>query len=413
MRRLEVGSLLFAGIVLVAAVSPVTAAELRVLWNVDSDQEEQVLKDVLAGYTAKHPDTTFKVEIASYDNYDQKLAQVAASGTAPDLAKSTSMRPVIRPFLVDLAPKMGPGYLDQFVKSWAIGAKLGDKVIAAPLNVTATGIFLNVDAFKKAGVAIPSEGEGWTWDAFLPKIKDVAAKAGVRYPLVWDVSASRFIVYPYQFGVHIYSEAEPYKVTLDKPAAVDALKRFIKITEDYMPPGLWKGSSADNPKQLFLNGQAVAWMSGSWQIGALGDAPFAWQAGPTPHGTVKSSIVGGSYIIAFNTAGHIEEAADVLKYFATPEAQAKFNVPLMQIPASLKTGQVDYGKPSASQAIATLQAELAASPDYAGTDQGNEAMQYVWDPLKQAVIQAVAGQLTPEQAVDSVAKAAEDSLKAK
>lgn len=404
---------LLAGAALAALAGPAMAAELTVMWTTNSDQEEQVLRGLLAEYTAQHPDTTFKLQIVPYDSYDQKLAQVAASGTAPDLAKTTSMRPVIRPFLTDLAPDFGKDYLGQFVQAWAIGAQLGDQIIAAPLDVTATGIFLNAEAFKKAGVAIPDPAKGWTWDEFLAATKTVSEKAGVRYPLVWDVSASRWITYLYHNGQHIFTEAPPYKVVLDKARGAQILDDFVKITETHMPPGLWKGSSADNPKQLFLHGQAVAWMSGSWQISSLvTDAGFAWQAGPTPHGEVASSVVGGDYIIAFNTGEHVDEALQVLRWFSTPEVQAKYAAPLMMIPASLKTGPVDYGDARASAALAALQKELAASPLYAGTDQGNPAMQYVWDPIKQAVIQRVAGQITSAQAMDMIAKAAEDSLKA-
>jgi alpha-1,4-digalacturonate transport system substrate-binding protein len=59
------------------------------------------------------------------------------------------------PFLVDWAEVNGKEWIDQFVKGWADGAKLGDKVIAAPLDVTAVGIFYNADAFAKAGVPLP------------------------------------------------------------------------------------------------------------------------------------------------------------------------------------------------------------------------------------------------------------------
>lgn len=401
-----------AGAVLATAVTPALASQLTVMWNVNSDKEEKVLHDLLALYSAQHPTTTFKIEIVPYDSYDQKLAQVAASGTAPDLAKTTSMRPVIRPFLVDLAPAFGKDYLNQFVKSWASGARVGDQEIATPLDVTATGIFLNVDAFKRAGVAIPDAAQGWTWPQFLTAIHTVQQKAHIRFPLVWDVTPSRWIVYLYQNGQHIFSEQLPYKVVLDKAKGAKILDDFVKITEQDMPPGLWKGSSAENPKQLFLHGQAVAWMSGSWQVDSLTkDAPFAWQAGPTPHGAVRSSIVGGDYIIAFK-GPHEKEALDVLRWFSTPAVQAKFAEPLMLIPASLKTGPVDYGNPKASAALAALQKELAVSPVYAGTDQGNEAMQYVWDPMKSALIQRVAGQINSAQAMDMIVKAADGALKA-
>ncbi len=37
-----------------------------------------MLRGLLAEYTAQHPDTTFKLQLAPYDGYDQKLAQGGA-----------------------------------------------------------------------------------------------------------------------------------------------------------------------------------------------------------------------------------------------------------------------------------------------------------------------------------------------
>lgn len=389
------------------------AAELKVMWYLGADAEEQSIKEALAAYTKLHPETTFNLQIVPYEGIEQKFSQFIASGTAPDISKTSSMRPVIRPYLVDLKEHFGPDYLKDFVRGWAMGAELGDKVIAAPLLVTATGILLNKSAFDKAGVAIPSADKGWTWDEFLATIKTVQQKASIRYPLVWDVSASRWIIHPFTYGNQIYSETAPYKVVMDDAKWTAALDKFIGITKSHMPPGQWSGSSSDNPKQLFTNGQAVAWMSGSWQVSGLtANAKFDWQAGPTPYGTVKSSIYGGDYVIAFNTSPHVKEAAAFIKWLTGPEGQKIFVKAPMYIPANLKTGDIDFGSPKASAALAAMQKELDQSPVYAATDQGNEAMQYVWDTIKQSVIQAVTGQLTSAQAIGKIHKAADESLSA-
>ncbi|PIP00875.1 ABC-type sugar transport system, periplasmic component [uncultured Pleomorphomonas sp.] len=389
------------------------ASQLKVLWYIGADAEEQSIKEALAAYTAKNPETTFDLQIVPYDGIEQKFSQFVASGTAPDITKTSSMRPIIRPYLVDLKEHFGPDYLKDFVPGWAMGAELGDQVIAAPLLVTATGILLNKSAFDKAGIAIPPADKGWTWDEFLQAIKTVQEKAGVRYPLVWDVSASRWIIHEFQYGNHIYSEEAPYKVVMDDAKWTETLDKFIDITKNYMPPGQWSGSSSDNPKQLFTNGQAVAWMSGSWQVSGLAaDAKFDWQAGPTPYGTVKSSIFGGDYVMAFNTGEHIKEATDFIKWLTSPEGQAIFCKAPMYIPANLNTGPIDTGSDKATAALAAMQKELADSPTYAATDQGNEAMQYVWDTIKQSVVQAVTGQLTSAEAVAKIHKAADESLEA-
>lgn len=406
-------TLIMTASALAMTISLAAASELKIVWYVDNDQEEANTRALLDQYTKLHPDTTFDLEITPYDGMVQKFQQYAASGIMPDLSLTSSMEPVIRPFLVDLNKEIGPEWINDFVKGWGDGAKLDGKVIAAPLRVTSTGVFLNVDAFKKAGIAIPDHATGWTWDEFVPKIKEVAEKSGTRYPLVWDVSASRWIVHEYQYGNHIYTEKEPVKVVMDEAAWTSALDKFIDITKAAMPPGLWSGASSDNPKEIFTAGQAVAYMSGSWQIAGLADnAHFAWQAGPTPRGTVASSIYGGDYIVAFNTSQHLPEAIDFIKWVTSPDIQAQYAKTFGMIPANLKAAAVKYDNPAATDAIKAMQAELNASPAYAATDQAWPQMQAVWGTVKTAVTQAVAGQISSAEAISQIKKAADASLEA-
>ncbi len=396
-----------------ALATPVAASQLQLVWYVDGDEQEQALRGLLDKYTASHPDTTFDLQITPYDGMIQKFQQYAASGITPDLSLTSSMEPVIRPFLVDFNEAIGKDWINDFVSGWAAGAKLGDKVVAAPLDVTATGIFLNVDAFEKAGVAIPDAATGWTWEEFLPKLKDVAEKSGTRFPLVWDVSASRYIVYQFQNGNHVFDDKEPVTVTMDDAAWTTTLDSFIGITKDYMPPGLWTGSSSDNPKEMFVGGQAVAYVSGSWQIGGLAaDAKFKWQAGPTPRGTVKSSIYGGNYLVAFNTSQHLPEAVDFVKWITSPEVQADYAKTFGLIPANLKTPPIAYDNPLASAAVIAMQGELNDSPLYAATDQGWAEMQAVWGTIKSATTQAVAGQITSAEAIAQIHAAADAAVAA-
>jgi alpha-1,4-digalacturonate transport system substrate-binding protein len=402
----------FALVAATALTTPVVASQLQVGWYVDGDEQEQTLRALLDDYTKLHPETTFDLQITPYDGMSEKFRQYAASGIMPDVSLTSSMEPVVRPFLVDWAEVNGKEWIDQFVKGWADGAKLGDKVIAAPLDVTAVGIFYNVDAFSKAGVPLPQAGA--TWDEVLPVLKQVSEKAGVRFPLVWDVSAHRYLTYQFQYGNHIYSEDAPVKVAMDDASWVKVLKQFVKITEDYMPPGLWSGSSSDKPYDMFVNQQAVAYMSGSWQIQSFNDnATFKWQAGPTPKGTVSSSNVGGNYLVAFNTSKHLDEAIAFVNWITSPEVQAVYAKNFGLLPANKLTPDVAYSSPDATAAVKGFQADLEKSPRYAATDQAWPEMQAgVWDAVKLSVTSVVSGQETAEDAVASVHKAAEAAIAA-
>ncbi|WP_086995865.1 ABC transporter substrate-binding protein [Rhizobium sullae] len=402
-----------AALVTSITMSAASAAELKLLWYVEDDAQEAIIRSVLDKYTAGHPETTFDLQITPYSGMIQKFQQFAASGIMPDVSLTSSMEPVIRPFLADLNQEIGPDWINDFVKGWADGARFEGKVIAAPLNVSSTGIFYNVDAFKKAGVEIPAQDRSWTWEEFIPKVKEVAEKSGTRYPLVWDVSASRWIVHQFQYGNHIFSEQAPVKVVMDEAKWQKSLDDFIAITKDAMPPGLWSGASSDSPKEIFLGGQAVAYMSGSWQIPALAaNANFDWQAGPTPYGTVRSSIYGGDYLVAFNTSPNLKESVEFIKWMTSPKTQAEYAKLMGVIPTNLKADAVDYGNAKASQAVKIMQGELDASPAFAATDQAWPEMQAVWGPIKSAVTQAVAGQITSAQAVAEIKKAADAAVEA-
>jgi alpha-1,4-digalacturonate transport system substrate-binding protein len=395
-----------------ALATPVLAAELQLGWYVDGDEQEQTLRALLDEYTKLHPETTFDLQITPYDGMSEKFRQYAASGIMPDVSLTSSMEPVVRPFLVDWAEVNGKEWIDQFVKGWADGAKLGDKVIAAPLDVTAVGIFYNADAFAKAGVPMPQPGV--TWEEVLPVLKDVSTKAGVRFPLVWDVSAHRYLTYQFQYGNHIYSEDAPVTVAMDDASWVTVLEQFVKITEDYMPPGLWSGSSSDKPYDMFVNQQAVAYMSGSWQIQSFNDnATFKWQAGPTPKGTVSSSNVGGNYLVAFNTSKHLDEAVSFVNWITSPDVQAVYAKNFGLLPANKLTPDVAYTSPDATAAVKGFQADLENSPRYAATDQAWPEMQAgVWDAVKASVTSVVSGQATAEDAVASLHAAAEAAIAA-
>ena len=409
MKKRYFGSLVAAAML---AASAAHASELKLMWYMSATDEEPLIKEMLADYTKQHPDTTFNLQIVPYGDIDSRFAQLAAAGELPDISKTSSMRPFLRPYLMDLSEYLGEDYLDNFIKGWADGARFDGKAIAAPLSVSATGMLINKGAFDKAGVAIPDLETGWTWDEFLEKINEVKDKARIRYPLVYDVSQSRWLTYEFQFGNHIYSEQPPYKVVFDHDSATKVLEKFINMANNDMPPGLWSGSSSDNPKQIFMSGQAVAWMSGNWNVAPLSQQNrIDWIAGPTPYGTVKSSMIGGDYIIGFNTSEHQQEVADFIEWMTTDEtAQSQYAKGMMVIPANLNVPPVDYGNEAASKAQDRFKHELAESPTYAATDQANPAMQYVWGPMRNALLQATTNEITAGEAIERIINAANDSL---
>ncbi len=386
--------------------------ELSVLWFFDDPSELTFLKSAFSQYTAAHPNVTFKLNTVPYDNLNQKVAQLVAGGTAPDVVKLTDVRPEIAPFVADLSKYLGPDYLSHFIKGVAAAMKRDGKDIGAPLDVTANGIIMNKSLFEKAGVAIPSESKAWTWSTFLSDIKTVRDKTGVKYGLVWDVTPHRWLTYFYENGGQIYSADGKSRVWGTTPAALNSLEGFAKMFKDgIMPLSTWGGT--ENPRDMFFSGQSVAWMSGSWQVKAMVDGikNFQWTAGPNPYVTTRSSVLGYKFVSTFSNAKYTATGADFIKFFTSKDMNAKYAVTLTTIPARTDVGTVDYGNAQATSALNNLGHELAISPIAASSDVTNPAMAYVWNPLKENIIDVVVGKKTAQAAVTTVNKVIDDALK--
>ena len=61
---------------------------------------------------------------------------------------------------------------------------MDNKLVAAPMDVTANGLIYNKTLFDKAGVKVPtSPDEVWTWDEYIAALKQVMDKA--EHDMAW------------------------------------------------------------------------------------------------------------------------------------------------------------------------------------------------------------------------------------
>lgn len=406
--------LLLMALLMISTTAAFAAApkELSVLWFYDDPSELDFLNKKLAEYAAANPGITYKVNTVPYNDLFSRLTQLVAGGNPPDVVKLTDIRPEFEPFVLDLSAKLGKDFLKPFIPGVAAAMYRGDRMLGAPLDVTANGIILNKSLFDKAGVAIPSSNKPWTWDQFLKAASDVKNKTGALYTLVWDVTPHRWATYLYENGGRIFDDAGK-KTVFDSPATVQAFQGFADMFKNgYIPKSIWIGP--ENPRDMFFSGQAVAWMSGSWQVKAMRDGikNFDWTAGPNPYVTTRSSVLGYKFVSAFSTGKYPDVAADFIKFFTSKESNSQYAQTLMTIAARTDTGTVNYGDAKATSALNNLAYELAVSPLAASSDFTNAAMGYVNPVLKENVIDVILGKKTAQQAVKAVNETIESALRA-
>jgi len=386
--------------------------ELTALWFYDDPSELTFLNKKIGEFTATHPGVTIKVNTVAYDDLFPRLTQLIAGNNAPDIVKLTDIRPEIRPFVLDLSKPLGKSFLDPFIPGVAAALKRDGEILGAPLDVTANGIIINKSLFDKAGVSIPSKETAWTWDQFLAKTAEVKNKTGVLYSLVWDVTPHRWSTYLFENGGSFY-DASGKKGNFNTPQAIQALRGFADMFDKgYIPKSIWIGS--ENPRDMFFSGQAVAWMSGSWQVKAMIEniKNFSWTAGPNPYVTTRSSVLGYKFVSAFSTSKYPDVAAEFIKFFTSKESNVQYAQALMTISSRTDTGTVAYSTPQATSALNNLAYELAISPVSASTDIANPAMGYIWNNVKENVIAVLTKTKTPEKAAAEIDDKINEALKA-
>jgi alpha-1,4-digalacturonate transport system substrate-binding protein len=386
--------------------------ELSVLWFYDDPSELAFLNSKINEYVAAHPGVSIKVNTVAYNDLFPRLTQLLAGNNPPDVVKLTDIRPEIAPFVLDLSKPLGSDFLKPFIPGVAAALNRDGKILGAPLDVTANGIILNKSLFDKAGVAIPPKDKPWTWAQFLNDISTVQKKTGALYPLVWDVTPHRWSTYLFENGGSFF-DSTGKKGNFNTPASVQALKGFADMFDKgYIPKSIWIGS--ENPRDMFFGGQAVAWMSGSWQVKAMLDniKNFSWTAGPNPYVTTRSSVLGYKFVSAFSTSKYPDIAADFVKFFTSKENNTAYAKTLMTISSRTDTGVINYDNAQATSALNNLAYELAISPLAASTDIANPAMGYIWNTVKDNVISVLVKSKTPEQAAVTINTQIEDALRA-
>jgi multiple sugar transport system substrate-binding protein len=171
-----------------AAAAPTTAAaasgekiELRFAWWGSQDRHDRTIKAIQL-FEQMHPNISITYEFAGFQDYFTKMSTYATGGNLPDLMQQDyatinqwSSNGLIIP-------------LDDYVNDHSInlsdvpktsidGGRINGKLIAINLGNNSQSMMIDVDAFQKAGVALPTDT--WTWDDFEKAATDIHSKLGI------------------------------------------------------------------------------------------------------------------------------------------------------------------------------------------------------------------------------------------
>ena len=161
--------------------------ELQMLWWSDGT-EGAVMQTLLTEYETK---TGVKIELVviPYADYEARLATMISGGEAPALARVTEGH--LNNFKGKIQSLKGvydsTGFTNLFYND-------ANEVISLPMDITANGLFINVDLMEKYGVDYPKPGEAvWTWDQFETEVNKLRAGVGtdVNFPGVFEQKSGK------------------------------------------------------------------------------------------------------------------------------------------------------------------------------------------------------------------------------
>ncbi|MCK6073865.1 ABC transporter substrate-binding protein [Paenibacillus silvae] len=382
---------------------------LDFLWFSDG-KEGEVIKEIIKEYEQSNTSVKINLIEVGFKDIQTKLKTMLSGGNPPALSRVTDTGSFANQ-AVDLTPYVGNAeqFEDQFIDSLKPYYVMDNKLVAAPMDVTANGLIYNKTLFDKAGVKVPtSPDEVWTWDEYIAALRQVMDKGGARYGMVWDVTPHRWSTLLYQNGGSILTE-DGSAAAINSEAGIRSMEMFKQLhQEGIMPESVWLGG--ENPNNLFRSGTVAAHWAGNWMISNYKDiTDFEWGVTYMPKGTQRSSVPGGKFLMAFKGSGQEQEAAKFIEYLTSKEVNSKYNQESLFMSPRKDSATLNYefGK----EMFEIFSDELKNSSPLAANDWSRQTLiSKISTDLKNNIMDVLSDKATPQQALDTMAKKINEAI---
>lgn len=375
---------------------------LQIVWFTEAPTEQAILDKYIKMYEAANPDTKVEVTYVPFQQLTQKLELMVAGNTPPDVARVvTANIAQFEPVALDLSTYVdSASFLNQFLPSQIPFIYRKSRIIGAPLDVTANGLFYNKDCFAEAGVKAPTSSLNvWTWEQWREAMDKVRNNSKCRFALSYDFTTYRFSTLLYEAGGR-YIDESGKKFVVDSPQGLRALTFFADLFKDgFIPKGQWL--SNDDPSTLFRSGLSGMYMSGNWNLSQFAQIKnFNWGVMPLPRDKIRSTVPGGKFVMGFKNSKNPDEAAKFIQWITSKEINLPFSKDNMVLSARKDAKGMKYGQ--FDDAIAIYESDLSVTPAYVGKDWANPVMAQMNTFIRGEIVKVLLGQQTPKQALETI-----------
>ena len=384
-----------------AQLSAWKGKEITYYFYNDSQAELDTTKSQIADFE-KLTGATVKLDVIPFTSLDTQLQARLAAGNAPDVARLNNPGLYIKDSL-DLEKYLGRNYVKEFLKGSTLQVThpTTKKLIGVPYDLTVNGPFINVDMFKKAGVAVPTS---WNWAQLVEAGKKVQKATGSEYAFAIDKSGHRVSTAMSHFGAFMVDKNQRNVLPSSKTRAEKAIKIITDLYKaDQAPRDLWIGTGTkySSPTAIFLAQQTPIFFSGNWQVASLNkDAKFDFAAVPNPKEINGGGWPGGKFLTAFNASKNPDLAAFFLRFLADTAQMEQMDKNAFWLPTrvDLVSQGVKYATRSADMSV--FQADAAKTPAAAyGIQSVPTLTGNIYNKLRDLMTEVMAGKITAKQAV--------------
>lgn len=404
------------------AAAPALAQELRVQCYSDGNECE-VTGEIAKRFEAANAGAKITIDQVPYKAVLETLPVQLAAGEGPDIARVTDLGGLNKYYL-DLTPHLGAArakaWNDNFSTTlpWFRAGPQDKGIYGLMSQLTVTGAYVNKTLFEQAKVPMP--GDKATWDDWMAAAAKVAKATQVPFAMAMDRSGHRFAPLAVAYGAKLFDAKGAPVIDAGYQTAV---KKFVEWHKaGLMPKEVWGGIGGSQYRDAFeefANGRTVIFYSGSWQLKRMDTQvtkAFHWTVAPPPCGPAAcTAMPGGAAFVAFKRTKQPALAAKFLDFLAQDANYKELMARTENIPASAAV--VKSGVPYKVSPLVEsgLQAFGAAVPKI---DKANFAFQgyrfnrVVFNATAQRVGQAVAGEMSVDDALKRMAADIDEQVRA-
>lgn len=304
---------------------------------------------IVDAYNASH-ENQITLTVIPNDDYQQKIGAAAGAGGLPDLLAADvvySPNYVQQGLFQDITTNMeGLPFFSDLSPAHSDAASLDGKVYGAPFIVDSSLIIYNKDLYAQAGLD-PEVGPT-SFDEIYSDAEAIRALGGDTYGFYFGGSCAGCNAYTMMPILAAAGEPpleeDGTKVNIDSDAMKDTLDLYKKMFDnDIIPPGA-KTEDGSTWSALFNAGKIGIIPIGTFDFGALADAPFDWGIAslPSPSGDASSTFVGGDMIGITKNSTHLEQAFDFIEWSLGDEAQVEVTAKSGNLPSRVDLADNKY-----------------------------------------------------------------------